>query len=278
MTNQSIKVVNRKYNLKLQHIGKPGPSGPPGNINDITTFKDACLAATESNHTLSGLTIDTTSQTGDPNWPIPDQSRILVREQTNPAENGIYIASAGAWSRATDLNESSEVKDGTIVVVQLEQHLYYLSAGAVPFIIGTSSMWFNLVNEDVYQHMFDTNNPHNVTAQQVGADIAQWNADRLLDIPIDQDTTPSDGQGLIYDATDNEYKFEDIGASAADKHFEQSFTVASTITVNHNLNKYPSVTVISSAGDEVEGDVDYINNTSLTVSFTAPFSGKVLCN
>lgn len=45
-------------------------------------------------------------------------------------------------------------------------------------------------------------------------------------------------------------------------------------TVSHNLNFYPSVTVFNSAGDQVEGNVVHTNETSLTITFSAPLSGK----
>lgn len=65
---------------------------------------------------------------------------------------------------------------------------------------------------------------------------------------------------------------------SGDLNFTQVFNNVSSVTVNHNLGKYPSVTVFDSAGDECEGDVDYTNINSLTVSFSAPFSGEVVCN
>jgi hypothetical protein len=67
-------------------------------------------------------------------------------------------------------------------------------------------------------------------------------------------------------------------SGSGDKSFKQDFTIQSSVTVTHNLGKYPAVTVINSAGDEVIGDVNYINEDSLTVSFSSPFSGSVLCN
>lgn len=45
-------------------------------------------------------------------------------------------------------------------------------------------------------------------------------------------------------------------------------------TVNHNLNFYPNVTVFNSAGDQVEGTVTHTNETSLTINFSTPLSGK----
>lgn len=67
-------------------------------------------------------------------------------------------------------------------------------------------------------------------------------------------------------------------ASGDDKNYTQSFTVASTVNVNHQLNKYPAVSVLDSAEDEVEGDVAYVDLNHLTVTFSAPFSGTVVCN
>lgn len=43
--------------------------------------------------------------------------RVLVKNQTLPAENGIYVVSAGAWTRATDMDAGAEF-DGTAVLVE----------------------------------------------------------------------------------------------------------------------------------------------------------------
>jgi len=64
--------------------------------------KASCLAATTTNiATLSGLlTIDgVTVAAGD---------RVLVKNQTAEAENGIYVASASAWARSSDMNTWAE--------------------------------------------------------------------------------------------------------------------------------------------------------------------------
>lgn len=54
--------------------------------------------------------------------------------------------------------------------------------------------------------------------------------------------------------------------------------VASVWTVAHSLGKFPSVTVIDSAGDECEGAVEYLSANSLRLTFTAPFSGTAYLN
>jgi hypothetical protein len=64
----------------------------------------------------------------------------------------------------------------------------------------------------------------------------------------------------------------------ADKNYVQEFSVATTVSVAHNLGKYPAVTVFDSAGDQVEGNVDYADANNLTLTFSAAFSGTVTCN
>lgn len=49
-------------------------------------------------------------------------------------------------------------------------------------------------------------------------------------------------------------------------------------TIVHNMGKYPSVSVVDSANDEVIGEVSYIDTNSLTIKFTAQFSGKAYLN
>jgi hypothetical protein len=64
----------------------------------------------------------------------------------------------------------------------------------------------------------------------------------------------------------------------SDARYQQSFQPTTLVTVNHNLGKFPAVTVYDSAGDEVEGSVHYMDVNTLTVSFAAAFSGTVILN
>lgn len=48
--------------------------------------------------------------------------------------------------------------------------------------------------------------------------------------------------------------------------------------INHNLDKYPSVSIVDSAGTWVVGDVSYTDTKNLVVSFSHPFAGKAYCN
>jgi hypothetical protein len=50
-------------------------------------------------------------------------------------------------------------------------------------------------------------------------------------------------------------------------------TPSSSWTILHNLNFNPNVTVVDSAGTNVEGEVRYTNPNQLVVVFSSAFSG-----
>lgn len=68
--------------------------------------KASCVYGTTNNITLAGLT---TQAGGDWASSLTAGDRILVKSQTNSAQNGIYVASSGTWSRSSDMNVWSEV-------------------------------------------------------------------------------------------------------------------------------------------------------------------------
>jgi len=64
---------------------------------------------TTGNVTLSGeQTIDGT---------LTSATRILVAYQTAPAQNGVYVTGAGAWTRATDANTTAELYRAAVYVL-----------------------------------------------------------------------------------------------------------------------------------------------------------------
>ena len=66
---------------------------------------------------------------------------------------------------------------------------------------------------------------------------------------------------------------------AGDKEFIfNQYNASATWEIQHYLDKYPSVTVVDSAGTEVLGNVEYVNRDSIVVSFNAPFSGVAYLN
>lgn len=55
-------------------------------------------------------------------------------------------------------------------------------------------------------------------------------------------------------------------------------TPSTTWTINHPLKKKPSVTITSSAGEEMIGDVEYPSLSQVIVRFSAGFSGSAFLN
>jgi len=68
-------------------------------------------------------------------------------------------------------------------------------------------------------------------------------------------------------------------AASNDKFYSESINNAiNPWSINHNLNKFPSVTVVLSTGQKGYGDVTYVDNNNLTITFAGDESGKVYIN
>lgn len=68
-----------------------------------------------------------------------------------------------------------------------------------------------------------------------------------------------------------------IAASHATYTHNQN-TSSSTWTITHNLNCFPSVMVVDSAGSVVYGNIEYLDANSLRLTFVAAFGGKAYLN
>lgn len=72
---------------------------------------------------------------------------------------------------------------------------------------------------------------------------------------------------------------EDLGIDVADANFLYEQTEASDEwIIVHNLNKYPAVSIIDSAGDEVVGNVHYDSANQVTITFVGAFKGTATLN
>ena len=68
-------------------------------------------------------------------------------------------------------------------------------------------------------------------------------------------------------------------ALGGDKFFAHNQAQASAIwTVKHNLNKFPSCTMVLSTGQQGYGDVTFIDENNLTITFASAESGKAYIN
>lgn len=69
-----------------------------------------------------------------------------------------------------------------------------------------------------------------------------------------------------------------ITVSYIDTHVHTQGIPSATWTVTHNMNKYPSVTVVDSAETQVIGDVEYDSLNQVTITFASAFSGYAYFN
>lgn len=128
-------------------------------FNDTSASYTTAAVATTANVTLSGLqTID--------GYTLSSSDRVLVKDQTDKTTNGIYIASSGAWSRATDLDSSTEyisfkkisVTNGTIY----GSSVWFLKS-IDSFVLGTSN-----IEWDVYKlKVYSTSTPSGASARSI---------------------------------------------------------------------------------------------------------------
>jgi hypothetical protein len=69
-----------------------------------------------------------------------------------------------------------------------------------------------------------------------------------------------------------------LNLSYVDTYVHNQTTPNVEWTITHTMNKFPSVTIVDSAGSIVEGAVDYINLNSCKITFCGAFSGKAYFN
>ena len=103
--------------------------------------QSALVATTGPLAALSGLqTIDTVVLTAG--------ARVLVKDQASAKDNGIYLAAAGAWTRATDADSGLDVTAGMLVPVEQGaingDSVWQLTTDG-PIIVGTTPLAFKRV-------------------------------------------------------------------------------------------------------------------------------------
>lgn len=107
-------------------------------------LKKSCRAASTGNIVLSGLpSIDGVA--------LVAGDRVLVKAQTTGTENGIYVASAGAWTRATDADDGAEISHGALVPVEEgtgNGNSLWMVATDGTVTIGTTALAFERVGAD----------------------------------------------------------------------------------------------------------------------------------
>jgi hypothetical protein len=130
-----------------QALVSNGATAPTWKELDLTnlpssSFKQPVKISTGANNSLSGeAAIGTTN--------VVSGDRVLVRAQTLPEQNGIYVVSTGAWTRADDADTAAELA-GAIVAIQLGDNrggTLWTTNFKASDTLGTTAMnWYQVVD------------------------------------------------------------------------------------------------------------------------------------
>ena len=85
--------------------------------------------------------------------------------------------------------------------------------------------------------------------------------------------------GVISENAFYDFAVFTLSSGLADKTFEYTQVAPSaTWNIQHNLGKFPSITVIDTLDTVVVGQYTYIDNNNVTLTFSAGFAGKAYLN
>lgn len=157
------------YDLYLTHAARltTNTSGEYWTVPfaDSDTSFTACDAATTTNISLSGIIVvdGYTPSVG---------NRILVKDQTDKTQNGIYVVSAGSWTRATDFDASSEYinyKKVSVTSGTINGSSIWFLKKVDTFSLGTSDLEWDIYKLKVYS----TNTPSGASSRSVISCVIQ---------------------------------------------------------------------------------------------------------
>lgn len=183
--------------------------------------KDSVRAATTANITLSGAqTIDGVS--------VIAGDRVLVKDQSTSANNGIYVCASGSWTRATDADTSAEVTGGMYVWVNegtANADTGWLLTTNDPITLGSTSLTFTQVS----------------ALGQITAGAALTKSGSTLDVAVDGSTIEVNADAL---------QLKDAGVTLA----KMANLAAKTVIMRHtNSTGVPEATSMANLLADASG-------------------------
>ena len=120
-------------------------------------------------------------------------------------------------------------------------------------------------------------NLNTTTPGQGALDARQGNVLKGMIPNVVDDVTSTSATAAL--SANQGYVLNNLINEKQDKNFYFTQTTASdTWVITHNLNKYPSATVIDSAGTEVVGNITYNSLNQITITFSGAFKGSATLN
>ena len=143
-------------------------------------IKAPVVVASIANLSLTGLPIISGVQ-------LVEGDRVLIKEQTDSTQNGIYCAAVGNWDRASDWNKSNDVVNGQLVLDANSGQLYR-AAFTGDFSINVTQINFFIVQS------FNSKDRSNISEMLNDATL---NLDDV--IHVKEDTIGSGSKVMIFD-------------------------------------------------------------------------------
>jgi hypothetical protein len=243
-------------NSRILNLPAPASDNEPARLADLNSaveglaWKDSVRVSTQANLNLTapGATIDGIAMAaGD---------RILVRAQTTPAENGLYVwnGAAVAATRATDASTAAELEQAITTVEEGTSAAATYRQTSVNFILGTGAIAWTA---------FGTSSG---AASETTSGIAELATQAETDAGTDDLRIVTPLKLATWSGRIRKY------ATAVGDGSATSFTVT------HNLGtKNVMVSIYYTGGtfDEVLADVQHTTSNSLTILFSsAPSAGQ----
>jgi hypothetical protein len=142
--------------------------------------RPAVACATTANITLSGeKTIDTV---------LTSASRVLVKNQTNATENGVYVSAAGAWARATDADTWTEIQGQSVFTLGGSANIgkTWANTNEAGGTIGSTNITWTEFYVGMLKSIYD---PANIAQQLVGTTATQTLTNKTLTSPTANNLT-----------------------------------------------------------------------------------------
>lgn len=198
---------------------------------------------------VSALINDQTPLT-DALWALPPVGfHVILKNQTNPAENGLYITD-GTTTIAKDANYIDGPAQATLIFVFL---IY-----------------------DNFSDASSNTNPH------VGRTLVIPPLLTISNMSLSGNAVKTLAENIEYSNGNSGLTADDV-QEAIDElednaHYEEAFVAQTTLNVAHNLGKYPAVQVMDSANDQCEGTIHHTDINNLVATFSSAFTGTITCN
>lgn len=255
-------LINKAYADSLRT-----ENGMKGNVDVATT----------GNITLSGLqTID--------GFTTLEGSRVLVKDQTDPTENGIYDASSGAWVRSLDFDNSptAEIINGVLIPRvqnsasgQDNQSFYVSSVGTgvdAVHTIGTDNIVFDIYTTST---QLSEGSGITITGNVVNIDLADVEPGLLFDgnddIGIDWSAAFNDAKAIK--ASDLNSADNGKGASIIGIEDVGGFTDATNVEASlqelYGLISASGVEYSVAVGGVTKGDLVYVSGSNTVSAFSS---------